>query len=295
MFRASLVLTALVAAAPAMAGAKITGIDVRPSAERVDVVVKATEPLTFQSWARSTPPVLVVDLLDTVAEPRTLAPGGAIEQIAVTRHDGRGTSLSRLSLSLKTAVDYDVSARGDEITVSLFLSASARQSAPASAPAATRADAANFVAHKPATLAMSTDRGVASDAPARGVVEGSVGRATSLELAQAAEGPRQMTYIGFKNTASQSRIYARLNAEAKFTVRKEGDNLVVLEIQNATIPLRNNKNHLDTTFFDSPVKMVTPSEVEDATPTIRITIEMKEAAPYETRLEGREVVVTFKK
>lgn len=34
--------------------------------------------------------------------------------------------------------------------------------------------------------------------------------------------------------------------------------------------------------------MITPSEVEDATPTIRITVEMKEAAPYEAKLEGRE-------
>jgi hypothetical protein len=289
MLRASLLVTALVAAAPAFAGAKLVGIDVRPSAERVDVVVKASEPLTFQSWARSSPPVLVVDLLDTEASAKTLTPGGAIEAIDVTRHDARGTALSRLSLKLKQSMDYDVTARGNEITVSLFLSAQARDQARA-------AKAENFSAQKPATVAMNTERGVASDVPSRGVVEGSVGRATSeVEIAQAAEGPRQMTYIGFKNTSTQSRIYARMNAEAKFSVRKEGDNLVVLEIQNATIPLRNNKNHLDTTFFDSPVKMITPSEVEDATPTIRITIEMKEAAPYEAKLEGREVVITFKK
>jgi hypothetical protein len=289
MLRASLVLTALVAAAPSLAGAKLLGIDVRTAGERVDVVVQASEPMTFQSWARSAPPVLVIDLLDTTADERTLTPGGALEHIAVTRHDARGMALSRLSLKLKQAVDYDVSARGNQLTVSLFLSASARRDA----------QAADFTAKRPTALAMSamsTERGVVSDVPMRGVIEGSVGRATSpVELAQAEGGPRQMSYIGFKNTASQSRIYARLNAEAKFTVRKEGDNLVVLEIQNATIPLRNNKNHLDTTFFDSPVKMVTPSEVEDATPTIRITIEMKQAVPYEARLEGREVVVTFKK
>jgi hypothetical protein len=128
------------------------------------------------------------------------------------------------------------------------------------------------------------------------VVEGSLGRATAdIDVAQAASGPLKMSYIGFRNTASSSVVFARLNAEAKFTVRKEGDSLVVLEIQNATIPLRNNKNHLDATFFDSPVKMITPSEIEDATPSIRITIEMKQAAPYEAVLQGREIVVTFKK
>lgn len=288
----ALALLPLLAAVPAFAGATITGVEVRPSSERVDVVVTASEPLTFQSWARSKPPVLVVDLLDATADEKVLTPGGAISRIAITRHDARGTSLSRLSLELKNAVDYDVTARGNQITVSLFLTGKKDQSVPASVE--------NFVGAKPVTVAMQTlsmkNENMRDDASVGQTVEGSVGRATSeIDLAQATEGPRQMSYIGFKNTATSSRIYARLNAEAKFTVRKEGDNLVVLEIQNATIPLRNNKNHLDTTFFNSPVKMITPSEVEDATPTIRITIEMREAAPYDAKLEGREVVITFKK
>ena len=291
MSRALALLPLVFAAAPALAGAAITGVEVRPSSERVDVVITATEPLTFQSWARSKPPVLVVDLLDTTAEQKVLTPGGAISRIAITRHDVRGTALSRLSLELKNAVDYDVTARGNEITISLFLTGK-------------KDDGKNFATAKPTTVAMQTlsmkSENLRSDASPTesvgGALEGSVGRATSeIDLAQASEGPRQMSYIGFKNTATASRIYARLNAEAKFTVRKEGDNLVVLEIQNATIPLRNNKNHLDTTFFNSPVKMVTPSEVEDATPTIRITIEMREAAPFTAKLEGREVVITFKK
>lgn len=285
MLRVSALVTLAVAAGPALATAQLTGIDVRPSAERVDVVVKASEPLTFQSWARSTPPVLVVDLLETTAEPTKLGASAlkgaaALTGITVSRHDARGTALSRLSLALSRNVDYDVSARGSEVTISLF-------------PTGKRE--ASFTSKKPVQLAMSTDRGARSDAPAL-VVEGSLGRATAdLDVAQASGGPLKMSYIGFRNTASSSVVFARLNAEAKFTIRKEGDNLVVLEIQNATIPLRNNKNHLDATFFDSPVKMITPSEIEDATPTIRITIEMKQAAPYDAVLQGREVVVTFKK
>lgn len=285
MLRMSVVLPLALAATPALATAQVTGIDVRPGAERVDVVVKASEPLTFQSWARSAPPVLVVDLLETAAEPRLLSRdalrgAAALTGIEVSRHDARGAPLSRLSLSLSKNVDYDVTARGSEITISLFPTG--------------KKDAA-FVDAKPVQLAMSTDRGTRSDAPAL-VMEGALGRATSdVELAQAAGGPLKMSYIGFKNTAANSVVFARLNDEAKFTIRKEGDSLVVLEIQNATIPLRNNKNHLDATFFDSPVKMITPSEVEDATPTIRITIEMKQAAPFDAKLQGREVVVTFKK
>jgi hypothetical protein len=280
----ALALLPLLAAAPAFAAATITGVEVRPSAERVDVVVTASEPLTFQSWTRTQPPVVVVDLLDTAATARVLSPGGAVRRIAITRHDARGTALSRLSVELNNAVDYDVSARGKQITVSLFLTGK-KDGSIAMTPAPT-------VASLTVGTQSANDDNVRHDA----IVEGSVGRATSeIDLAQAAAGPRQMSYIGFKNTSSSSRIYARLNDAAKFTVRKEGDNLVVLEIQNATIPLRNNKNHLDTQFFDSPVKMITPSEIDDATPTIRITIEMRTAAPYEAKLQGREVVVTFKK
>lgn len=285
MLRVSALFALAVAATPALAAAQLKGIDVRPSADRVDVVVKASEPLTFQSWARSAPPVLVVDLLETAAEPTTLSESAlkgaaTLTGITVSRHDARGAALSRLSLSLSRNVDYDVSARGSEVTISLF---------------PTGKKEAAFSDKKPVQLAMSTDRGTRSDAPGM-VVEGSLGRATAdIDVAQAASGPLKMSYIGFRNTANSSVVFARLNAEAKFTVRKEGDSLVVLEIQNATIPLRNNKNHLDATFFDSPVKMITPSEIEDATPSIRITIEMKQAAPYEAVLQGREIVVTFKK
>jgi hypothetical protein len=161
--------------------------------------------------------------------------------------------------------------------------------------------ALSFVALVAAAPVLATDPAGSVVAPlvvAPLAVDGAIGRATAddVVLAQAAPaGTRQMTYIGFKNSPSQSRVFARLNDGAEFAVKKEGDNLIVLEIKNATIPLRNNRNHLDTTFFDSPVKMITPSEIEDATPTIRITIEMKSAVPYEAKVEGREIALYFKK
>src|SRR5690606_21425635 len=98
---------------------------------------------------------------------------------------------------------------------------------------------------------------------------------------------RAMTYINFRNLASQSEMFARMNGQASYEVKRKGENLLVLEIKNAVIPLDNNKNHLDATFFDSPVKMITPTEVDDARPTIRVIIEMKEDVPYRTELRGR--------
>ncbi|HEY4219854.1 MAG TPA: AMIN domain-containing protein, partial [Myxococcota bacterium] len=117
MLRAFLV---LLAASPALAGATVHGIDVVPASDRIDVVVRASEPLTFQSWAKATPPVLVVDLLDTAADPRTLTPGGVIESVDVTRHDTKDSQLSRVALKLKSSMEYDVTAHGNDITISLF-------------------------------------------------------------------------------------------------------------------------------------------------------------------------------
>jgi hypothetical protein len=129
---------------------------------------------------------------------------------------------------------------------------------------------------------------------AQGAGEGSVGRST--DDGSTGNGKFKMTYIGFKNMSDGSRIFARMNEPgAKFTAKKEGENLLVIEITDAFIPLRNNKNHLDTTFFESPVKMITPGEVEGKPTTIRIVVEMKEDVPFESTAEGREIVIFTKK
>ena len=279
----------VVAAVPALAGPHIQDVQVNARAGGVDVVIVASEPLTFQSWLQANPATVVVDLIDVAGEARSLAGVGQVKTVEITRHDSRGAALTRLSLPLLTAQEHTVSARGNTIVVSVFDAGLGPVGTGAAQPKLT-----GQATLRPDSLAPVL---VASFDP--GMVEGEMGRATATDAVSPryaqAKGARTMTYIGFQNSATQSRVFARLNDEAEFKVRKEGANLIVLEIKNATIPLRNNKNHLDTTFFDSPVKMITPSEIEDASPTVRITIEMKTAVPFETKVEGREIAIYFKK
>lgn len=273
------VIPVLVAANAAFAAPRVTDVSVKPAADGVSVVVTATEPLTFQAWTKAS--AVVVDLLETEAKAGELPGAGPLQGVTVSRHDARGVPMSRLTLPTASPQDYDVTAQGNTVTIAIFGKGTRRPSLDI--------DAALKTAPAPVK--------VASAGTAGGIVEGSIGRATASDavyLAQAG-GTRQMNYIGFKNNAAQSRVFVRLNDTAEFTVTKQGDNLVVLEIQNATIPLRNNKNHLDTTFFDSPVKMITPSEIEDASPKIRVVIEMKAAVPFETKVEGREIAIYFKR
>lgn len=271
----TLVLPALVLASAASAAPRVEDVSVKSTADGVAVVITASEPLTFQSWTKDS--ALVVDLLETEAKAAELPGAGPLQGITVSRHDARGVPMSRLTLPTASPQDHDVTARGNTVTIEIFGKGTRRPSL--EFDTAVRPSAAVKVAS------------------ARGVVEGSLGRATAsdaVSLAQAGA-TRQMTYIGFRNNAAQSRVFVRLNDLAQYTVTKQGDNLIVLEIQNTTIPLRNNKNHLDTTFFDSPVKMITPSEIEDASPKVRIVIEMKSAVPFETRVEGREIAIYFKR
>ena len=273
-------LVVLTAAVPAWAGARIEDVKVQSREGGVDVVVVASEPLTFQSFLRGSPQTVVVDLLDTEGKAQSLPGSGPIKAVEITRHDARGAALTRLSLPLFATQEYEVTAKGNTVTISVFGQGTAKRKIDVASTV--RADVATPV------LVASSDKGI---------VEGEMGRVTATDapLYAQATGARTMTYIGFRNAGAQSRVFARMNDTAEFNVRKEGDNLIVLEIKNATIPLRNNKNHLDATFFDSPVKMITPSEIEDATPTIRITIEMKSAVPFETKVEGREIAIYFKK
>jgi hypothetical protein len=263
-------LPAVAAKEPAAPSAQVRSVDVRQADGRIEIVVTASGPPTFQSTATKSPPQIVVDLFDTdaTASNRTF-PSGVVKGVEMTRT----ASGARLVVKLKEAVLYDVTAAGDTVTTTLFVGTDAKA--------------------QPAKLAMNDAKGARRD--------GMMGKATSTDarplLAQEG-GPapqRQMTYIGYRNTDKESLVYARLNDKAEYTVKKEGDNLLVLEIRNATIPLRNNKNHLDTTFFDSPIKMITPTEIEDASPSIRIIIEMKEMVPYDTKVQGRDIVITFKK
>ena len=280
--RAFAPLFVVVTALPVLAAPRIEDVKVNSRDGAVDVVITASEPLTFQSWMKSNAgtPSVVVDLLEAEGQPRALPGMGPVKAGEITRHDARGMALTRVSLPLLSAQDYEVVAKGNTITIAVFGLGTGKKKV--DVQATLRADALTPV------LVASADKGI---------VEGEMGRATATDapLYAQASGARTMTYIGFKNSGTQSRVFARMNDTAEFNVRKEGSNLIVLEIKNATIPLRNNKNHLDSTFFDSPVKMITPSEIEDATPTIRITIEMKSAVPFETKVEGREIAIYFKK
>jgi hypothetical protein len=260
---------AMVITAPAWAKPTVvTDVSLQQKQGRVDIVIVAEQPVTYQAREQSDPPALIVDLLDATIRSEERGGMGMVKGVRVSTEQMGNVSVARLRIAMSNLRAHDIVASGNRLVVSII-------DAPAAAAGLTTTPSAR----------------VASAA----FGDGEMGRATAsdvpVQLAQA--GTRQMTFIGFRNVGGVSKLYARMNDKADYVVRKEGDNQLVLEIQNATIPLRNNRNHLDTTFFDSPIKMITPSEVESATPTIRIVIELRQSVPFKESVEGRDIVLSF--
>lgn len=244
----------------------VDSFNVERFSDHEDLVLHTNRAPVFQSRSKLNPNVLVVDVMDAESKLGQLkSPGGSVTGIAVENRRGQnGQKLARLTVKLNEEVQYRVGAEKREVRVSIY-------------PGATDKKAKLSNNGLPLTrLAQSEDAGASFD--------------DDFEASGA-----KMTFVGFRDTAQESRVFARLSEEAEFNVKKEGSSVVVMEIQGASIPLRNNKNHLDATFFESPVKVITPSEVDGDPSYIRITIEMKEDVTFEARREGREVAVYFAK
>jgi hypothetical protein len=106
---------------------------------------------------------------------------------------------------------------------------------------------------------------------------------------------KNMTWVGFQQTAEASRVFIKTNEPVKYRVVEEGDDLVVLELENTRIPLRNNRRFLDTHFFNTAVTMVTPKEIEGVSHNVRVEIQLRNKTPYTAGQEDNVVYVRFER
>ncbi len=283
----------------------VEGVEVQSVGENTQFVVRTSSPPVFQSYARSNPSVLIVDLLDAEGTPGYVpSPGAPFQSIILSNHNGKnGKRLCRMTFRFSESVKYDVTAVQKTVKISIGKDVGKNLDEAGTTQLEIKSSALREKKHS-APLAMrgrATSKTVSSDVAQPRLAQGTGAQNEGVVGASTDDGSsndyseKKMTYIGFRDTSTQSRVFARVDQEVKYEVKKEGDNLMVLEIQESCIPLRNNKNHLDTTFFESPVKMVTPTEVEGYPRKIRIIIERKNNVPYEHRVEGNEIAIYFKK
>jgi hypothetical protein len=106
---------------------------------------------------------------------------------------------------------------------------------------------------------------------------------------------KHMTWVGFQQTKQSSRVFVKTNVPVEYRVSEEGQNIIVLELENTSIPKRNNRRFLDTRFFDSAVSMIVPREVGGVSRSVRIEIQLKNRVPYRAGREDNMVFVSFER
>lgn len=247
---------------------------VRDGAQRVVRISGSVQP-TFQRFTMQEPFRLVLDFVEAKTQDvpdYTSLGDGVVDSIAVESKGQSGTPMSRVLITFRDQIDYQISTQGNDVLVAMLGDPEPAATATVAEPALRVAQAGDEAA----------DDGY--DAAPSEVDDG-------VEVDDAT--PRAMTGVAFKFMTGSSRVIVRTNAKAQYAVRRMGDRQVVVEVQNARIPIYNNKRFLDTHFFASPVKMIQPQAMDGATPTVRIVIELKNEVDFSQQQRGSEIWVDF--
>jgi colicin import membrane protein len=104
---------------------------------------------------------------------------------------------------------------------------------------------------------------------------------------------RDLSFVGFQQYKEVSRVFVRTTDAVKFRVENSRDDMVVLTLENTSATVANNLRHLDTSFFKSPVAMITPKLIEGPSPSVQIEIRLRQKVPYRQSQADNVVNVDF--
>ncbi|MFP2961471.1 AMIN domain-containing protein, partial [Myxococcus sp. 1LA] len=102
---------------------------------------------------------------------------------------------------------------------------------------------------------------------------------------------KSLMLVGFQQQPGSSRVFIRTNEPVSYSVSEKG-RTVVLELENTRVDASNNTLPLDTSYFASPVLRVDPSA---SGRDVRITIQLRQSAPFQTRQEGNLISLDFQR
>jgi hypothetical protein len=121
---------------------------------------------------------------------------------------------------------------------------------------------------------------------------------TRLAQAGPTQGPvsvssrrKTLMLVGFRQEPEGSSVFIRTNEPVRYNVLREGDTMLVLELENTRIGESRNTLPLDTSFFNTAVAQVDPSA--GPSNSVRVAIRLKQAVTYEMRQQGNELFIEF--
>ncbi len=110
---------------------------------------------------------------------------------------------------------------------------------------------------------------------------------------KSSQGRNILTWLGFQVSATGSRIFIKTIDEAEYSLKEKDDKTLILEIYNTDIPKKNNRRHLDTSFFNSPVAYISPKIEGGSMKVVKIEIKLKQRVPFVTKQESNALYVDF--
>lgn len=167
--------------------------------------------------------------------------------------------------------------------------AEARAAADARAAAEARAVADAKEAAARAAAVASTPKPAPAQAPAA-TKPAPVAKPTPAAARPAATERNEVEFLGFKQTATGSRVFIRLRSAPKFSVSEPQEKLVRVELPNTRVPLRNDLKTLDTSFFPTAVAKVTP--IREGKSYV-LEIRLRERVAWQQRIEGTTLSLDF--
>lgn len=127
----------------------------------------------------------------------------------------------------------------------------------------------------------------------RGVIPGTRDEVAHLQSARESESPpNKLTWLGFRPTDEETRIFFQTAREAKYELDEDRDEArIELRIEDTQIASRNFQRFIDTSYFERNIDRVEAREGGDGEVIITIELDSFESPQIET--DGNYVYLTF--
>ena len=104
-----------------------------------------------------------------------------------------------------------------------------------------------------------------------------------------------MSWVGFQQFQEASRVFVRTTESVKYRIDASKPGMVELTLDNTDVTKKVNTLPLDTSFFDSPVRMISVEILEGVSPSVRIRIALSEDVGFKEVQSDNVIALDFER
>ena len=106
---------------------------------------------------------------------------------------------------------------------------------------------------------------------------------------------KDVNRVGFQQFEDVSRVFVRTTEPVSYKVDTSRPDAVVLVLENARIPLQNDRRSLDTRYFDSPVGYIRSKIIEGPSQSVQIWITLRDRVPFKEIQDDNFLALDFRR